>query len=117
MAPHWLEAAYCNDNAPGRRRPTGLRRPPRPVLACHWVFSNESRLECRWRVESFDETSVKEPDARQITSKMAARAGHPFESRTISLRCVARTSLDDAIQQRLRAAILQLRMSCNTAWR
>jgi hypothetical protein len=89
---------HSNDNLPGFRRPaaTGKRRSPSPALACHW-FDCNGRLECRWRVESFDETSVEEPDARRISSKMAARAGHPFESRTISLRCVARASLDDAI--------------------
>ena len=88
LVPHWLEAAHSNDNPRGRRRPTGQRRSPQPVLACHWVFIDESRLECRWMVESFDETSVEQPD------------GHP--GRVISLnpvRCVARTSLGDAIQQ------------------
>src|SRR5712664_1416109 len=69
MAPHWREPAHSNDNTPGRRRPAGLRRSPRPVLACDWVFIDESRLECRWRVESFDETSVEEPDGRHMTSK------------------------------------------------
>jgi hypothetical protein len=37
-----------------------------------------------------------------------------FGFRTVS--CVARTSLDDAIQQHRRGSFLQLRMSCNTAW-
>lgn len=101
-APHWHEAAHCNDNTPARRHPAGLRRSPRSVLACHWVFIDESRLECRWRVESFDETSVEQPDGHRITAKIS---GLP-PGRVISLNpersqigCVARTSLDDAIQQ------------------
>src|ERR1700688_4868080 len=101
-APHWLEAAHSNDNTRGRRRPAGLRRSPRPVLVCHWVFIDESQLECRWRVESFDETSAEDPGPRwpsHSDQKIAAQAGHLFESRAISLGCVARTSLDDAIQQ------------------
>ena|SRR5258707_9936064 len=71
MTPHWHEAGHSNDNTPGRRHPAGLRRSPRPVLACHWVFIDESRLECRWRVESFDETSVEQPDGHQLTSKIS----------------------------------------------
>src|SRR6266436_2681806 len=70
MAPHWREPAHSNDNTPGRRRPAGLRRSPRPVLACDWVFIDESRLECRWRVESLDETS-EQSDGRHITSKIS----------------------------------------------
>ena len=62
VAPHWLEAVPSNDNMPDRRRPASRRPSPRPVLACHWVFIDESRLECRWMVESFDETSVEQPD-------------------------------------------------------
>src|SRR5260221_5141342 len=88
MAPHWLEAVHSNDNMPDRHRPASRRPSPRPVLACHWVFIDESRLECRWMVESFDETSVEQPD------------GHP--GRVICLnpvRCVARTSLGVALQQ------------------
>jgi len=70
-APHWLEAAYSNDNTPGRRHPAGLRRSPQSVLACHWVFIDEGRLECRWKVESFDEMSVEQPDGHQLTSKIS----------------------------------------------
>jgi hypothetical protein len=82
MVPHWLEAAHSNDNLRGRRRPTGRRRSPQPVLVCHWISVDESRLECRWRVESFDETSVEEPGGRQIrcphASWFSAKAiGHP----------------------------------------
>jgi hypothetical protein len=100
MTPHWLEAVHSNDNTPGRRRAAGRLPSPRPMLACHWVFIDESRLECRWRVESFDETSVEDPGPRRPShnnQKIAAQAGQLFESRTISLSCVARTSLDDAI--------------------
>jgi hypothetical protein len=89
-APLWLEAAHSNDNSPGRRHPAGLRRSRQPVLACHWVFTEESRLECRWKVESFDQMSVEQPDG--------ARAGH--------VRCVACASLDDAIQQQLLCSLL-----------
>ena len=56
--PHWLEAAHSNDNPRGRRRPTGQCRCPQPVLACHWIFVDDGRLECHWAVESFDETSA-----------------------------------------------------------
>src|SRR5260370_39175632 len=70
MTPHWLEAVPSNDNMPGRRRAAGRRPSPRPMLACHWVFIDESRLECRWRVESFDETS-EQSDGRHITSKIS----------------------------------------------
>jgi len=71
MAPHWLEAVHSNDNMPGRRRPASRRPSSRPVLACHWVFIDESRLECRWTVESVDETSVEQPDGHHITSKIS----------------------------------------------
>ena len=71
MAPHWLEAVHSNDNTPGRRRAAGRRPSPRPALACHWVFIDESRLECRWTVESFDETSVEQPDGHRIPSKIS----------------------------------------------
>src|SRR3984893_13923032 len=75
--PHWLEAAHSNDNPRGRCRPTGRRRSPQPVLACHWIFVDEGRLECRWG-ESFDETSIEEPGGRQIrcphASSFSARA-------------------------------------------
>ena len=70
MAPHWLEAVHSNDNTPGRRRAAGRRLSPLPKLACHWVFIDESRLECRWRVESLDETS-EQSDGRHITSKIS----------------------------------------------
>jgi len=46
LVPHWLEAAHSNDNPRGRRRPAGQRRSPQPVLACHWIFVDGSRLEC-----------------------------------------------------------------------
>jgi len=70
-APHWLEAAHSNDNTPGRRHPAGLRRSRQPVLACRWVSIDECRLECRWTVESVDETSVEKPDGHHITSKIS----------------------------------------------
>src|ERR1700730_17736841 len=93
LVPHWLEAAHSNDNPRGRRRPTGQRRSPQPVLACHWIFVDESRLECRWKAESFDETSAEEPGGRQIrcphASSFSAKAiGHPrtgFGSRYVAL--------------------------------
>ena len=71
MTPHWLEAVHSNDNTPGRRRTASRRSSPRPVLACHWVFIDERRLECRWKVESLDETSVEQPDGHQLTSKIS----------------------------------------------
>src|ERR1700730_18018262 len=85
LVPHWLEAAHSNDNPRGRRRPTGQRRSPQPVLACHWIFVDEGRLECRWGVESFDETSVEEPGGRQIrcphvSSFSAKEIGRPRTS-------------------------------------
>jgi hypothetical protein len=70
-APHWLEAAHSNDNTPGRRHPAGLHRSRQPMLACHWVLIDGSRLECRWKVESFDETSVEQPDGHQLTNKIS----------------------------------------------
>jgi len=53
---------HCNDNLPGFRRPaaTGKRRSPSPALACHW-FDRNGRLECRWRVESFDDRRSRNP--------------------------------------------------------
>src|ERR1700682_418999 len=66
LVPHWLEAAHSNDNPRGRRRPTGQRRSPQPVLACHWIYVDGRRLECRWKPENFDETSVEEPGGHQI---------------------------------------------------
>ena len=52
--PHRLEAVHSNDNQPGRRHPMGQHRSPQPALACHWSLVDESRLECRWKVERFD---------------------------------------------------------------
>ena len=80
MVPRWPEAAHSNDNPRGRRRPTGRRRSPQPVLACHWIFVDEGRLECRWGVESFDETLVEEPGGRQIRCLHAS-----FSAKAISL--------------------------------
>jgi hypothetical protein len=54
-APRWLQAVHSNDNLPGCRRPTGVRRSRPPTLACHWSRVDGSRLECRWEVECFDE--------------------------------------------------------------
>ena len=93
MVPRWPEAAHSNDNPRGRRRPTGQRRSPQPVLACHWIFVDGSGLECRWKAESFDETSVEESGGRQIrcphASSFSAKAiGHPrtgFGSRYVAL--------------------------------
>ena len=91
--PSWLEAAHSNDNPRGRRRPTGQCRCPQPVLACHWIFVDDGRLECHWAVESFDETSAVEPGGRQVrcshASSFSAKAiGHPrtgFGSRYVAL--------------------------------
>jgi len=93
MVPHWLEAAHSNDNPRGRRRPAGQCRSPQPVLACHWIFAGDGRLECHWAVESFDETSAEEPSGRQVrcsrASSFSAKAiGYPrtrFGSRYIAL--------------------------------
>lgn len=79
--PHWLEAAHSNDNPRGRRRPTGQRRSSQPVLACHWIFVDEGRLECRWG-ENFDETSVEEPGDRQIRCPYASS----FSAKAIGLK-------------------------------
>ena len=78
--PHWLEAAHSNDNPRGRCRPTGRRRSPKPMLACHWIFVDGSRLECRWG-ENFDETSIEEPGGRQIRCPHASS----FSARAIGL--------------------------------
>src|ERR1700723_1016820 len=85
MVPHRLEAAHSNDNPRGRRRPTGQCRSPQPVLACHWIFVDDGRLECHWAVESFDETSAEEPRGRQVrcshASSFSTKAiGHPRTS-------------------------------------
>jgi hypothetical protein len=78
--PHWLEAAHSNDNPRGRCRPTGRRRSPQPVLACHWIFVDGSRLECRWG-ENFDEMSIEEPGGRQIRCPHASS----FSAKAIGL--------------------------------
>src|ERR1700733_5741716 len=80
--PHWLEAAHSNDKPRGRRRPTGQCRSPQPVLACHWIFVDDGRLECHWAVESFGETPAEEPGGRQTrgshaSSFSAKTIGHP----------------------------------------
>ena len=85
MVPIWLEAAHSNDKPRGRRRPTGQCRSPQPVLACHWIFVDDGRLECHWAVESFDETSAEEPRGRQVrcshASSFSTKAiGHPRTS-------------------------------------
>ena len=85
MVPIWLEAAHSNDKPLGRRRPTGQCRSPQPVLACHWIFVDDGRLECHWAVESFDETSAEEPRGRQVrcshASSFSTKAiGHPRTS-------------------------------------
>ena len=93
MVPRWLETAHSNDNPRGRRRPTGQCRCPQPVLACHWIFVDDGRLECHWAVESFDETSAEDPRGRQVrcshASSFSAKAiGHPrtgFGSRYVAL--------------------------------
>jgi hypothetical protein len=72
MVPHWLEAAHSNDNPRGCRRPTGQCRSPQPVLACHWIFVDDDRLECHWAVESFDETSVEGPGGGQARCSHAS---------------------------------------------
>jgi hypothetical protein len=91
--PNWLELAHSNDKPRGRRRPTGQCRCPHPVLACHWIFVDDDRLECHWAVESFDETSAEGPRDRQArcshASSFSAKAiGHPrtgFRSRYVAL--------------------------------
>ena len=93
MVPHWLEAAHSNDKPRGRRRPTGQCRSPQPVLACHWIFVDDGRLECHWAVECPDERSAEEPGGRQArcshASSFSANAiGHPrtgFRSRYVAL--------------------------------
>ena len=117
MAPHWLEAAHCNDNTPGGRRPAGPRRSPRPLPVCHWVFIDESRLECRWRVESFDETSVEKPHGHPITSKISGlppgRVISLNPERFIPLCC---TDITPRCQSTASSVFFfQLRMTCNNA--
>src|ERR1700722_14703932 len=93
MVPYWLEAAHSNDKPRGRRRPTGQCRSPQPVLACHWIFVDDGRLDWHWAVEGFDETSAEEPGGRQVrcshVSSFSAKAtGHPrtgFGSRYVAL--------------------------------
>ena len=82
MVPHWPDVTHSNDNPRGRRHPTGQCRSPQPVLACHWIFVDDGRLECHWAVESFDETPAEEPGGRQARcshgSSFSAKAvGHP----------------------------------------
>jgi len=81
MVPHRLEVVHSNDNPRGRRRPAGQCRSPQPVLACHWIFIDDGRLECRWAVESFDETSAEEPGGRQARYSHASS----FSAKTIGL--------------------------------
>jgi hypothetical protein len=93
MVPHWLEAAHSNDNPRGRRRPTGQCRSPQPGLACHWIFVDSGRLECRWTAEGLDERSAEEPGGRQsrcshAPSFSAKAIGHSrtgFGSRYVAL--------------------------------
>ena len=70
--PNWLEAAHSNDNPRGRRRPTGQCRRPQPVLACHWIFVDDGRLECRWTADCLDENSNEEPGGRQLRRSYAS---------------------------------------------
>src|ERR1700737_3394961 len=87
--PHWLEAAHSNDNPRGRCRPTGRRRPLQPVLACHWIIVDGSRLECRWG-ENFDEISIEEPGGRQIkvsTCLIVFSESNGPPASQLSLRC------------------------------
>jgi len=114
LVPHWLEAAHSNDNPRGRRRPTGQRRSPQPVLACHWIVVDESRLECRRKAESFDETSVEESGGRQIrcphaSSFLAKAIGHPrtgFRSSYTTL--LHRNSRRDPLRRFFRIALGRL---------
>jgi hypothetical protein len=73
LGPLWLMAVHANDNQPDRRPPSGQRRYPQPALACCWSLVNEARLECRWKVECFDQRGQpssawtgKEFDRRRI---------------------------------------------------
>jgi hypothetical protein len=80
FVPHWLEAARSDDNTLGSRRPVGRRRSLQAMLACHWVLIHESRLECRWSVEGFDEASDEESDGCAAASKKTTdseRWSHP----------------------------------------
>jgi hypothetical protein len=81
MVPYWLEAAHSNDKPRGRRRPTGQCRSPQPVLACHWIFVDDSRLECRWTAECLDERPAEEPGGRQVRCSHAS----PFLAKAIGL--------------------------------
>ena len=93
LVPHGLETVHSNDTR-GRRRPTGQRRSPQPVLACHWIFVDGRRLECRWQVENLDETSVEEPGGRQIGCPHAS----PFSAQAIRLPRVRSGSRRAALQ-------------------
>jgi hypothetical protein len=78
LVPAPSDVMHSNDNLPGFRRPvaTGRRPSPTPALACHW-FDRNGRLECRWQAESFDETSVEEPEGPHALSFPAKAIGHP----------------------------------------
>jgi|ERR1700677_4189800 hypothetical protein len=80
--PPRLEATHSDDKPWGRRRPRGQRLCPQPVLACHWNFVDDGRLECRWTAECLDESSAEEPGGRQPrcshASSLSAKAiGRP----------------------------------------
>ena len=70
--PPWLEAACSDDKPWDRRRPTGQCRSPQPVLACHWIFVDDGRLECRWTADCLDENSNEEPGGRQLRRSYAS---------------------------------------------
>jgi hypothetical protein len=144
-APPAYSPAYSNDNLPGFRRPAGAghRRPPIPVLACHWI-TRDGRLECRWQAEQSSDAPVGEPDENGAmggtsgsSQRHAAIHKTVFEPsyqercRTVrnnvglkpiataqpidSICCVARASLADANWWRLPHPSFHLRTAFNNA--
>jgi hypothetical protein len=75
----------CNDNLPGFRRPAeaGKRRPPTPVLACHW-FDRNGRLECRWQAETSD-TTTDAIDEHQALGRSRGRSSMLPRGRGLAL--------------------------------
>ena len=67
---HLRNATDRNDSTRGRRR-LADQPPSQRVLVCRWVLTRKGRLECRWSVESFDQTSGEDSDGCRATRKMA----------------------------------------------
>lgn len=80
-------AMHPNDKLPGFRHPAGRRRPPKPVLACHWYLV-EGRLECRWLAEVSDEAPTDDLDRHRL---MRGRYG-PSSTRWSGRALVARAA-------------------------